>query len=111
MTLNRGSKLVRFAYYFADYGVPSQTSLCRFFWRAFVFVPLFWLLISTFISIVIFALYATTIATKGLLPLVLFGITGIVYLLSTYSDVIKNSVFIQGIKAMLEPYCPIIEIR
>lgn len=51
MTLNKDSKLVKFSYLLerkkwqgADLGyskIPAQTSLCAFFWRTFVFMPLF----------------------------------------------------------------------
>lgn len=111
MTLNRGSKLVRFAYYFADFGVPSQTSLCRFFWRAFVFMPLAWIGIVGIVCLLLFMLTMLTWSTKGVAPVAIVVIAFVVAYVAEHFTTIKNSTFIQGIKSLMEPYCPIIEIR
>lgn len=60
MNLKLDSRLVRFAYFFArrdhhpSAGYVKKTSLCAFFWRCFVFVPLFWILLASALGVSIY---------------------------------------------------------
>jgi hypothetical protein len=63
--LSRDSRLVRFAYLFGD-RVPSQTNLCRFFWRIVgSCLPFAWLLmvLAFYISALIMHTRDTAIVT------------------------------------------------
>lgn len=62
MVLNSKSWLVRWAYSLYGpapeerYGPPT-TTLCAFFWRAFVFVPLTWAAIVGLICLILYSFY------------------------------------------------------
>ena len=114
MTLDKMSKLVRWTYVLA-HSVPRQTTLCRFFWRAFVFMPLFWAMAGGAVGAFVYE----SILSKGILPLlvvgVLAGVTGLVYILinvvPSIKDYVKESTFVAGIKAVKSKFCPIVEIK
>ena len=138
MTLNSHSRLVQWTYYFADsryrgedpeglsiYGKwPQHTTLCRFFWRAFVFVPLIW---ATIIGVGSFAIGGLCILLwrnlllsaqfAGVISFVMVSCAAVYYWLlpTNWSEVtyvsIKTSTFMQGVKAIKSKFCPIIHIN
>ena len=136
LKLNEQSKLVRWpnflrssSTYKAETGkwskTPAQTTLCRFFWRCFVFMPLFWLLVTgTPTGILALAIHDFGILTilkyfSGAV-LGILATTGVVAgyradwsrgVRATVRDSIKsagNSTFVQGAKAIKSKVCPIV---
>lgn len=124
MVLNRNGKLVRFAYSQSEYGPPQQTSLCALFWRAFVGMPLLYLVqgaailgICTGFSGLVwkFPIIFLVILGVGLL----FGIATAVdnhldgnpNFVTTLHDRVESSVFVQGVKAIKGKFCPLIDIK
>lgn len=117
MTLNSDSRLVRFAYSWPpDSYVPVKTTLCRFFWRTFVFMPLAYaIMIGLPVTMTLMFAYETP---KAFLTIVL-GLIWSVVLISSNADVIENrfeairdrvapTVFWQGVKSLKSKVCPII---
>jgi hypothetical protein len=117
MKLNKKGKLVRFGYCMG--GVPYQTTLCRFFWRTFIFMPLFFLLVAAGV--------VTCLASFWFVPGMAFGVVGILFsialltvILSYVEDrryfpmasyAVRNSVFGQGVKAIKSKICPFIDFE
>ena len=157
MILKQQSRLVRWTYFlrktrkvdqystdghYTGYELqkyPISTTLCRLFWRAFVFMPLFWLVVAVAIGwptyeLAKFVLNNTmAFLTALLMGVALFAcITGGIALCGTYwnsidrallrggraiangldhtVDAIEESVFWQGLKALKSKMCPIIRI-
>lgn len=92
--------------------IPARTSLCRFFWRAFLIVPL--------VSVPVVICYGV-VAAGGLIGGLISGIPfpktnlGVGKYLDKAADGISNvvgavldSVFIKGLKAIKARVCPII---
>lgn len=121
MVLASRSRLVRWAYYLNDFGPPAQTSLCAFFWRAFVFMPLFWLLMTFVVFSILFVICSVVYRNPGTFTaLVLIGAIIILALRKsrTISRAVDNSlycleqtVFWQGVKTVKGKFCPIIYFR
>ena len=118
MILNSRSRLTRWAYYFLD-DRPASTTLCRFFWLAFVSVPLVWLCIITVVGSLIYimgvSLSKNPWAIVAALSLVLSAVAvffGLVYLISHRHRLIpkrvRESVFAQGLVALKGRLCPIV---
>jgi hypothetical protein len=122
MKLQRQSKLVRWAYSFdGKHDVPSYTSLCAFFWRAFVFVPLGW---ASIVGIVLFVIVMLVGGawqhprTAILVTTFMVVFTGLVVndkainrKFRGIGDSIEESVFWQGLVATKSKFCPLIEIE
>lgn len=110
MRLDPKSKLVRWTYFLNPCGPPCQTTLCAFFWRGFVFIPLFWALIVIGIGVLLAIIWlhpGQTAAAVGLIGAFL----GTVWLAAqTSSHKFQQSTFVQGVKAIKGKYCPIIYI-
>lgn len=123
MELKRNSRLVKWAYKFSDFGPPDSTTLCRFFWRAFVFMPLVWLFIVGSVGLVVGGIgvliwqnLLTTVKVAGFL-LSLVAVVGFVAYHVYYTEwtevtlnSINRSTFVQGVKAVKSKFCPIIYI-
>ena len=135
LQLSEQSKLVRWTYFLRDLNynssasiyskIPAQTTLCRFFWRCFVFMPLFWCLPLAFLTLVGMVIYMAYL-DFGLLKMLLFSgaVTGGVALLfgslytaravsrassiKAFKANIANSTFVQGLKAIKSKVCPIL---
>lgn len=138
MTLNPNSPLVKWTYFLRETEthykytgegieveqarVPRVTTLCRFFWRAFVFMPLFWLLISSAVlglvyGVLYFAWTYTTVALSVVLGTVALGLflfylqkhsSKIDLITSNACDLVMESTFVQGLKTVKGKFCPII---
>lgn len=144
--LNKDSKLVKFSYMlrsskpvYNEKGlhvehskIPRQTTLCRFFWRTFVFMPLFCIMTVTAAltllilggSIILDNLVGASItagaAVLGLLLVEWVKLltkkgyvdkaidTAIVGPIDTTVLAVKNSLFFQGLKTLKGKMCPII---
>ena len=123
MTLNRNGKLIRWAYCFSEDSPPKRVSLCSFFWRAFICVPLVWMFIMSLTLGALFFFIKYTIITKGFLLFLVLLVIGLVYLGETYDGTdqssltnraynkISNTIFVQGIKTIKGKFCPIIEVK
>jgi len=131
MTLNPNSRLVRFAYsLFNDgdkpgtrYG-PKQTSLCAFFWRAFVFVPFAWLTIcGGAVFFVVSVLVFWKITLSALLGASLyFGVRYLYEVLiqpkvrarrkaNPRTEPSTVEVFVAGVRTIKAKMCPIIDFK
>ena len=119
MVLNTHSRLVRWAYFFGSVWEHDTTTLCQFFWRAFVFVPLGWLVIVAFFGFVIFSAGWFLLSyPKAFLLSMLLVIAPIAilwtssYLLNLRDQLIvkrvRDSIFVQGLVALKGKLCPII---
>lgn len=165
MELRADSKLVKWAYFFGrkrqinwrvsrtdqwgtydgyeytDVRYPKSTTLCRFFWRAFVFMPIFWLVVGGGASILLWKLLLLILANLPMfLSIVLCAALtmasiflahrfGPDYILRPAGeaaekafdatrdrvnrtvDRIEESVFWQGLMALKSKICPIITIK
>lgn len=142
MELDPKSKLVRFAYFLrtkegqpiydqegwiADMNytnVPRTTTLCAFFWRTFVFMPLFWLvsvvggggLLSVFIYNIVKDPGAFFVAA-GIILAILIIVACVMSLpaifkalktAATDTTVTPVKVAVEGIKTFKSKFCPII---
>lgn len=130
MKMNKDSRLYRWTYFLTyRYERPTQTTLCRFFWRAFVFMPLFWGAIVGGLSASLFLLAKLSWLTKGIFPAILATAFLVYWLLNHYSRTVRDgarsfgykvedvvekvlkSVFWQGVKAVKGKFCPIIRFE
>lgn len=136
MKLSRKSRLVKWAYLMPPFeGPPYRTSLCAFFWRAFVFVPLFWLSLVIIAGRLLF-LYGKywrySISVTVVVALVVFAIITACNAAERRRDAraeenwqrrragleplpvrryrLADSVFWQGLKAVKGKVCPLIEL-
>lgn len=114
--------------------IPPHTTLCRFFWRAFVFVPLFWGVIVSACGAVLWFLvemadWQRVLTTAAQLTLLIIGIVAVIYLIKRYNrqisvvlnplsdkveciqDTVTQSVFWQGVKTLRGKLCPLITIE
>lgn len=135
MQLSEQSRLVRWTYFLRDryynpntgkYSkAPAQTTLCRFFWRCFVFMPLFWVIVPGFPLTII----GLAIHDFGIWNVLKFVVTTLSVLLAIIGAVVvynanwskgirasirhatTDSVFVQGVKAVKGKLCPIITFR
>ena len=124
MKLNRTGFLYRWTYLLSNkWDKPYQVSLCSFFWRCFVWMPLFWLLILSVVAAFLFLSWES----KGLLPLAITTIFCLIVLgvkchskvvkyfpkvserTGTVRGKIKQSFFWQGLKTIKGKMCPIID--
>lgn len=106
MRLKKTSRLVQWAYWPEprDKPIPSQTSVCAFFWRAFVLVPMFTALFCV----------AIVLTSPAWVPIWAIG----KMLPANTSDRIEarlkgratNSVLAQRLLAAKRRVCPIIEL-
>ena len=131
MNLNPNSKLVRWAYFFSSYNNtpgtyfgPRSTTLCAFFWRAFVFVPLAWLFIFGLVGAVLLAIWKTPLITLVyvgvlILWLVFLAILSIIFREiarfvrkgSTISSSSTLGVAAAGVRSIKQKFCPIIRFE
>lgn len=133
MQLYPKSKLVRWTYllrerkYDWDDHVtrkyPKQTTLCRFFWRAFVFMPLFWLGITGVFGFILVMTYKVFIEDPwsfllgvGIVVGILGGLLLVAVICSTEwrkvtPKAIRESVFVQGVKSVKDKFCPVIRFE
>lgn len=124
MTLNLRSRLVRWTYYLTSkYDMPDTTTLCGFFWRAFVFMPLFWMLVVGGFGTILVAIVLHII----LHPWQALNILGVAVLLvgvflfgawlynvewmEVTPAAVRDSVFVQGLKTLKGKMCPIIYFK
>ena len=122
MELKSDGKLVRWAYKFSDY-TPETTTLCRFFWRAFVLVPLAWAVILGGVGGILGMMIVLFLENPLRFLLIVGGIiSGLALLIGgiwswnlPWSEItpasIKDSTFVQGAKTIKSKFCPIIHIR
>lgn len=123
MELSPSSRLVRFAYFFKSYGPPTSTTLCAFFWRAFVIIPLIWTLIVVGAGSILYGLGRGTWLHPYIMLVSVLTI-GLVILIAFYVDDkedpfhvfraidrVEASTFYQGLKALKSKVCPVIWIR
>lgn len=144
MELNPKSRLVRFAYFFTPgdnhpnhtWG-PKQTTLCAFFWRAFVLVPLAWLIIATWVGIAIFETIKHPLQALVVVmgAVILIGSTALIGIIQEHfrkrkelereqklldyvngvqrptPDPTAFRVFLWWLKAKKRKFCPIIEFK
>lgn len=92
MTLRRTSRLVRWAYWMEIEKIPPQTTLCAFFWRAFLFAPLFALCITVTIGNMLFWI------GKGVLWLILyFNLTALLHFIGGTVAVLLSMALLVGV--------------
>lgn len=126
MTLQRRGRLVRWAYFFSSTSIPERTTLCAFFWRAFVFVPTVWFVIA----VLVFSLGFIGIDVAWHHPLkaagMAAGFIGFFFFMSWFEqrkaivhnrvmskarDRVAESVFVHGVKSIKSKFCPIIDLE
>lgn len=140
MVLSRRSRLARFAY-FGPFGpMPRQTSLCAFFWRTFVFVPIFCAVVAALVGTLAVLIAGVVWNHRRLWPYAAFFVSLIVVIslsiiyedeieawherhprfgvptplfsAGTHAlDAVRDSFFVQGLKTLKGKLCPIIELR
>lgn len=124
MVLKANSRLVRWTYIWRDSAPPSTTTLCRFFWRAFVFMPLAWLGIVSCCGILLTALgsviwndpfgflwgLALVMTCAGFVSIALLVWFAGEKIIALTPQEIKESAFVQGVKTIHSKMCPIIYI-
>ena len=120
MELKTNSRLVQWAYFLRDGDPPNTTTLCRFFWRAFVFVPIYWLVMATAlgcsVALLVIMVWANlhVIMWGGVVLTAFFSLVygGYILLCAQLGKVpptsIENSTFVQGAKTIKSKFCPII---
>jgi hypothetical protein len=121
MTLRSDSKLVRWAYFFSSYP-PKHTTLCAFFWRAFVSIPLAWLGMGLLVTFILYVVgygmfYQAPLASLIVTLSIIWGVIVPGNYQKTLNATLKRAldrademVFMQGVKAFKSKFCPIIEI-
>ena len=119
MTLHPESRLVRWTYFPNKlFRYPKHTTLCRFFWRAFVLMPLCWVLIGIFITGFGIAIWEhlTTFSLAFVCILATIGLSGGLCALihtdwgTVTINSVKESTLFQGLKTVKGRFCPIIHI-
>lgn len=121
MKLHKRSWLVRWTY-FLSYETPPCTTLCAIFWRAFVVMPLYWLMISVAVvgtGSFMFVIVRASIHQPAISIPVIIVVSGYIYVCSTSVERkigelrgrIEYSVFWQGARSLKERYCPIVTIE
>ena len=131
MKLSRQSRLVRFAYFFSDFGPPNCTTLCAFFWRAFVLTPLVWFGVIFVLGVLIFhfaKFYYISVPVTVTAVAMFFAVARWVdgskrkrrereyarergeQVPPTVRERIADSVFWQGLKTVKGKVCPLIEL-
>lgn len=131
MNLNPNSKLVRWAYFFSSYNNtpgtyfgPRSTTLCAFFWRAFVIVPLVWLLLLSLMGAVLWVTWQTPMVVAlyvgvivlwfilwAILSIIIGAITRFVRKGSTISSSSTLGVAAAGVRSIKQKFCPIIRFE
>lgn len=112
MQINRRSKLVRFSYLIRPEGIPSRTTLCAFFWRTFVGMPI---LLATVLALLVYvgwSIYHYPLPWAGYTSVILL-ICGSFAFCDYLTNKVKhgnlgNSTFVQGVKTIKGKVCPII---
>ena len=128
MQLDANSRLVKFAYWMnrpkvlgytatEDGGhwvavcsnIPNKTSLCKFFWRAFVIVPIISPFVFAALSISAAFIWIGSRTPKLPKPLFLsLAVDKLENKVAALADSIKYSTFIAGLWAFKQNICPII---
>lgn len=131
MNLNPNSKLVRWAYFFSSsmntpgtYFGPRSTTLCAFFWRAFVIVPLVWLFIFGLVGAILWAIWQAPLVAAtyvgvivlylvflAILPIIFGEIARFVRKGSTISSSSTLGVAAAGVRSIKQKFCPIIRFE
>ena len=121
MTLSGQSRLVRWTYVLSPWP-PDQTTLCAFFWRCFIWMPLFWLMVVCLsVSATVLIVWGSW-QTRGLAPLAVFLLALLIWLWDRYDAAsrqwaqrmearIGQSVFVQGLRALKGKLCPLVFIQ
>lgn len=123
MVIHRNGWLYRWTYLLSSsWSRPDQISLCSFFWRAFLWMPLFWLTVGSGAALVLAGVWFILrhrmfwIALPWALVWALFmyitrkdGPANIK--LADFTKQVKSSVFWQGLKAVKGRFCPIIRFE
>ena len=99
--------------------IPPRTSLCRFFWRSFLLVPILWVPMT--IVKLLMLVVGFVIGLAGFFPALPFlsaSGAGISNFLDRTGDAIcagvdavRESTFVRGIKAIKGRVCPVIEFK
>lgn len=121
MDLKRDSLLVKWTYLTREYSPPSQTTICRFFWRAFFFMPLLALMAMAVVAGIGYAIYKNP-GEFGILVGILALIVAIVAVGSYLEESgiplpgelknkVRGSILVQGFKSVKSKICPIIYIK
>lgn len=124
MNISRNSLLYKWAYTFTDsWSKPDQTTLCAFFWRAFLFVPLGFLAMITIGSAFLIEVIITYkenptdfFLVVGLavgVVLVAIFVTSIPAIADSISNRLEDSewVFVKGLTSLKKKFCPIIRFK
>lgn len=125
MVLDRKSLLVRWTYKFSEYP-PDHTTLCRFFWRCFVWMPLAWAAICGGGGVLLACFIIANLDTHWLfgagVAVAVLGTVGFMFGVENYAPKVKRfvrhtaqdvtaSVVWQGAKAVKSRICPLIWIE
>ena len=119
MRISRESRFVRWCWWYSDWSVPCQSSICELFWRGFVIAPLLVCLALTFLAVVGLLIYV--IAT---IPMALWVVAGLVTavglplvaiflkrkLLGCPSRSIAWEVITERAKAAKSKLCPLVDL-
>lgn len=131
MNLNPNSNLVRWAYFFSSYNNtpgnyfgPRSTTLCAFFWRAFVLVPLVWLFLFSLIGAFFWAIWQAPLVAAtyvgvivlylvflAILPIIFGKIARFTKKGSTISSSSTLGVAAAGVRSIKQKFCPIIRFE
>ena len=112
MKLQSNSVLLRWAYLWADRGIPSQTDLCTVFWRSVVWTPLK-LLLPTAIAVLFVLVLVKAARTVGWLALIL-QVAAIVGAAAGLIAACGGAIYSGGkahTKAKTKGFCPIITVE
>jgi hypothetical protein len=126
MTLSYNSRIVRWAYFFNSY-VPSQTSLCKLFWKTVLITPLIGLGIGGVCGFLLWLITYVGLYKNTKFTLVSIAFIGALILYVNFANKkvkraiedtcesigikVQESILWQGMKAVKGKFCPIIQIR
>ena len=122
MKLNSNNWLVLWAYFMADWGIPSRVDFCTLFWRSVLWTPLKLLVIGGVLFLTGYILIWMPLSWGwwgpfALISGLILGVVGVVALITFFNWVSPHShqsepTFIATVwRSIKGKYCPIITIE
>ena len=112
MQLQRSSLLLRWAYFWSEFGLPQQTDLCTVFWRSVLLTPLKLVGVGLAVCFPVLVLILA-IRDFGVTRVVLF-LVGLVAVFATIAGSIGGTIYVAKtpmVGRIKKNYCPIITVK